>query len=1489
MPAQQRLDFTQPLKGAGSTSELTKRLKHAHTQLRDFDQDLVDTSSLDDLAAQLRQPNLLLHKDKGVKAYAAACLVDVLRLYAPEAPYTPAQLKDIFDFLIRQFRYVGNPTDPHQAEYFFVVDSLASVKSIVLVCDLDAADDLIERVFREAFDTISTSSPKNVELALCDILLALLEEVPNVPTPVTDILTAQFLPRAIKQRPAAHRLATEVCRGATDKLQRHVSQYFGETIVSAMNGGAGRGGMPSDDDDDMDQDDNDDDDDDDDDDDGASAAAKKRRGRKAKTKAKGKLKATNGGSRAGGGDKDDDLPTALVEAHDLIRSLNRHVPALLLNVVPQLAEELTTASPAYRRLATGALGAMFGEPVGRGDLAKAFPAVWKEWLRRSKDVDATVRARMCGSLRRIWREHPELANDLTQVTVGALLSDSDEKVRIAACSSLDDIDYETASHHVPRLVLEAVSARLHDKKEKVRAVACRILSRLYDLAYPEIESRDEQATKQFAWIPGRLLDSLVFTDANASSSTTHRHLINAAFLSSIVPQPKSDKDAGEPDAVASWVDRLLVVERSLVSEEQRFAFLNLSRLADRRGGSVWEGYVSACESYNSGIIDDKSQADVIKGFLKRTIRTISSNMPDPTKASDDLMTFATQNVAQLYRELRALLDPQTDLRAHIKNTRDLLKRVEKFPHGDSCRATFEAFIRLASYPLVNRSSIPQLLRRLTGTTGDDAPQFAASAARVLEHVSKSRPVLFKSHVAELVKLLADQSPSDEPVEGGTVASLVLHALACLKRADESVVVEAKLAKKAVAFASGSKDEREAKHAATLVALDKGRPGALDDLVETLSDSIQNAPASTLVAHLAALARIALHGQSSFERRSESLIASSLEVLTRAGSAGEAVGGPDGAADQDEDEAAPTWSEECDPLTRARVLAIKVVVNRCLAYAATDEAQKVGKEAFTMLWPMLTQHGSTDGTTYSPAVASRIRLAVALSILKLFASRDPYYMRVVLAKFDLFTRTAQDSAFELREAFLKKLVVYLRKDRFHPKVVARLNMVLFLVAHEPEDELKETVLKFVRSRRQRLPDTVRQELWEYPFLRLAHLLAHHPDFEGVDTSDAVVLKSIAKYLEDYFDIFVTSENLSFFFQLALKIKTVRDKQLPDRSENLYILSELSQHLLKLLGARHSWPITTYAGKVSLYADLFTTFSTQDEANKVVKNEFIAPKVLKEIGGVERKKAAPRKRVAASNGAAAAPKAKRARTSKTTSSTPRKRGGSAQKKRKADKWDSDAESSPEEDDDESSAEEEDEDEEDEASDATATPAKPNGKGKGKAKASPAAKKGRPAPRGSRGGLRSDPARSRKSVGASEDGDDQDEEDRAQSGSGSGRGDARSVTAEQEDEMDVDEGEGEVVAAAPKRGGAKTVKEATTPTSAKKGSTAAATGAAKGKKAAPVAASPPPKTKTKGKGKSSSKVAAKPAAGSSRRSLREPRPMKASTIEQVSDVGDTDEDDE
>jgi sister-chromatid-cohesion protein PDS5 len=91
-PDQQRLTFSSSLRSTTHT-ELVKRLKQLHQELRDFDQDLVDTASLDTVAKDLIHPSLLLHKDKGVKAYVGACLVDILRLYAPDAPYTPAELK----------------------------------------------------------------------------------------------------------------------------------------------------------------------------------------------------------------------------------------------------------------------------------------------------------------------------------------------------------------------------------------------------------------------------------------------------------------------------------------------------------------------------------------------------------------------------------------------------------------------------------------------------------------------------------------------------------------------------------------------------------------------------------------------------------------------------------------------------------------------------------------------------------------------------------------------------------------------------------------------------------------------------------------------------------------------------------------------------------------------------------------------------------------------------------------------------------------------------------------------------------------------------------------------------------------------------------------------------------------------------------------------------------------------------------------------------
>lgn len=212
----------------------------------------------------------------------------------------------------------------------------------------------------------SSNSPKNVQMCTSDLLIQLLEEIPTIPTTIIDILLAQFLPKNVKQKPAAYQLAIAVCSSSSDKLQRFVCQYFAEVIMSSVD----EGGSDSDEDDDP------------------------RKGKK------------------GGKSGSNELPPAIITAHGLIRQINCSVPSLLTNVIPQIEEELTAEKAEYRKLATEVLGAMLGEEIGQGDLAHNYPGTWREWLKRCKDKSPGVKIAMAQSVCKIWQQHPECGADI---------------------------------------------------------------------------------------------------------------------------------------------------------------------------------------------------------------------------------------------------------------------------------------------------------------------------------------------------------------------------------------------------------------------------------------------------------------------------------------------------------------------------------------------------------------------------------------------------------------------------------------------------------------------------------------------------------------------------------------------------------------------------------------------------------------------------------------------------------------------------------------------------------------------------------------------------------------------------------------------------------------------------------------------------------------------------------------------------------------------
>jgi hypothetical protein len=106
------LVFNEPLSWrAGKpipTGELLRRLDTLATELREMDQEETDKDSLTNVAKELAGQNLLGHKDKGVRAFTACCLVDILKICAPDAPFTPTQLKVC---QIKVMEYAANPAN----------------------------------------------------------------------------------------------------------------------------------------------------------------------------------------------------------------------------------------------------------------------------------------------------------------------------------------------------------------------------------------------------------------------------------------------------------------------------------------------------------------------------------------------------------------------------------------------------------------------------------------------------------------------------------------------------------------------------------------------------------------------------------------------------------------------------------------------------------------------------------------------------------------------------------------------------------------------------------------------------------------------------------------------------------------------------------------------------------------------------------------------------------------------------------------------------------------------------------------------------------------------------------------------------------------------------------------------------------------------------------------------------------------------------------
>ncbi|KAL6403772.1 hypothetical protein AUP68_13144 [Ilyonectria robusta] len=1237
---------------------LLDRLERLSKELADLDQGATDLESLKDVASKLGHRNLLQHRDRGVKAYTACCLVDILRLYVPDAPLTDDQLKMMFTLFIKDILpALHNPTDPYDSQHKYVLMSLTDVKSILLITEVHGADELLLRLFNSTFDGVSTASKaaseeqvaKDVEIHLTEMLIQLIDESGSVSASIIDAIISQFLRAAtpggnrnreqngnqstllVKTEPPAYVMAKNICNGCSDKMARYVSQYFSDVILNASGFATKANGHRQGDDSD--------------DEDGTS------------------------------GPSDADLKS-LRQAHLLIRELWRAAPAVLQNVVPQIEAELSADNIHLRQIATETIGDMVsgigaaGPPPPPGLDPTAYPPLrllddapatptdenvltkpyspqsfaqthhvaYRNFVGRKNDKTGTIRtawvsvagyilSTSAGGIGLSREDESELIKGLADK-----LNDSEEKVRLAAVKAIELFEFRDiilklgANGGVEKegSIFASLADRCRDRKPAVRVDAMVLLGKLWAVGAEELAEGQEAVTACLGGVPSRIINAFYANDPDLNI------LLDRVMFECLVPlkypaikgkgqkaaaggsQSQGQANGSQTDQDKIRAERILLMLKSLDAPAKKAFFAMQARQPQvAKGVAV---FIQQCEAYNGGVID--SNEEKVKAGLNKTLQWFGTFFPDPLRVRSDLQKFAKLNERRNYQLMKFAIGSDSDYKTVRRAINELIAKIQA-SSAASCLDTLIPLLYRSSSLMFNRSHLSTIM----DYSKNDKDGFATVAHEILNDISQRNPDLFKAHSENLRKEIISQVPSEtRPNDPGLVDILKAYS-SYSKRYPDDITYDRKFIQVLMEYALYGTPPRAAKYAVNILLAkndDKSKVTATTLLQKVMKDWDYGSPHFlNRLAAVSQLGRLAPTVTVDFDDAIHELTIKKILRQVRT----------------EEEDPKVSWVNDADmnEELQAKCLALKTLVNQVLANEQQPDADERVKPVFKLLKTIVVMEGEFCKVKDTPlAHKKRLRLLAGQLILKLCTVRK-YDDQLDAASFNKLAELVQDSELQVRRRFMEKLQNYLTRGRLR----ARFYTILFLVAFEPVTELKSRVETWIRSRVRYYAETERN-IMEAMMGRLIPLLAHHPDY----SSDAHDLADFANYFLFYLGVVASEENISLIYKYAERVKQTRDGINPEASDRLYVLSDLAQAVVRKWQEKRSWVFQAWPGKVGLPTGLYQALPSSEVAQEIAKKQYIPDELDEKLDDLIR--ALDRKKKRKSMSERNDPPAKRART-------------------------------------------------------------------------------------------------------------------------------------------------------------------------------------------------------------------------------------------------------
>ncbi|XP_050356035.1 sister chromatid cohesion protein PDS5 homolog B isoform X2 [Nymphalis io] len=212
--------------------ELVRRLKALAHTLQGLGQDEGMYQQYIPLALHLADEFFLTHPSRDVQLLIACCIADVLRVYAPEAPYKDQeQVKTIFLFLINQLQGLRDPKDPAFKRYFYLLENLAYVKSFNMCFELEDCQEIFCALFSLMFKIVNTEHSSKVKSFMLDVLCPLITESDVVSNELLNVILVNLVEPNKREHKHAYSLAKELIVKTSETLEPYIQAFFNHVLI----------------------------------------------------------------------------------------------------------------------------------------------------------------------------------------------------------------------------------------------------------------------------------------------------------------------------------------------------------------------------------------------------------------------------------------------------------------------------------------------------------------------------------------------------------------------------------------------------------------------------------------------------------------------------------------------------------------------------------------------------------------------------------------------------------------------------------------------------------------------------------------------------------------------------------------------------------------------------------------------------------------------------------------------------------------------------------------------------------------------------------------------------------------------------------------------------------------------------------------------------------------------------------------------------------